>query len=91
MRMGVTIRVAESRLARLALAAAMLALAAPGLAQVTPVGQKSMGDPAPDRLPDILRTVKIDQRLGQQLPLDTPFGTRPASPSNWGTTSASAP
>ncbi len=54
------------------LATAML-LAAPLLAQVAPIGQKSMGDPAPDRLPDVLHAVKIDQRLGQQLPLDTPF------------------
>jgi protein SCO1/2 len=57
-----------------ALAASMLlGAAAPGLAQVAPIGQKSMGDPAPDRLPDVLNTVKIDQRLGQQLPLDTEF------------------
>ena len=59
---------------RLALAAAMLlAAAAPGLAQVAPYGEKSMGEPAQDHLPDILTTVKIDQRLGQQLPLDTSF------------------
>ena len=32
-----------------------------------------MGDPAQDRLPDVLNTVKIEQRLGQQLPLDAPF------------------
>src|SRR5271168_2068428 len=77
--MKATIRDCGSRSTRLALAAAllaaatMLAAARTGLAQVAPIGQKSMGDPAPDRLPDILRTVKIDQRLGQQLPLDTPF------------------
>ena len=53
--------------------AVLLTAASPALAQVTPLGMKSMGDPAPDRLPDILHTVKIDQRLGQQLPLDTPF------------------
>ena len=35
--------------------------------------EKSMGDPAQDRLPDVLHTVKIDQRLGQQLPLDASF------------------
>ncbi len=32
-----------------------------------------MGDPAQDHLPDVLNTVKIDQRLGQQLPLDASF------------------
>lgn len=59
---------------RLVLAAAMLlAVAAPGLAQVAPYGEKTMGDPAQDHLPDILKTVKIDQRLGQQLPLGATF------------------
>jgi protein SCO1 len=52
---------------------AMTAAAIPVYGQVAPVGQKSMGEPAPDRLPDILNTVKIEQRLGTQLPLDTPF------------------
>src|ERR1700685_1447048 len=56
------------------LAATMLfAAATPGRAQVAPYGEKTMGDPAQDRLPDILQTVKIDQRLGKPLPLDTPF------------------
>jgi protein SCO1/2 len=32
-----------------------------------------MGDPAQDHLPDVLNTVKIEQRLGQQLPLDASF------------------
>jgi protein SCO1 len=59
---------------RLAMAAAMLMAAVlPGLAQVAPYGEKSMGEPAQDHLPDILNTVKIAQRLGQQLPLDAPF------------------
>jgi protein SCO1/2 len=59
---------------RLALAAAMLfAAATPVPAQVAPYGEKTMGEPAQDHLPDILTTVKIDQRLGQQLPLDTAF------------------
>ncbi len=55
------------------LLSAMSFLAPTLRAQVAPIGQKSMGDPAPDRLPDVLHEVKIDQRLGQQLPLDTPF------------------
>ena len=77
---------------RLALAAAMLlAVAAPGLAQVAPYGEKTMGEPAQDHLPDILNTVKIDQRLGQQLPLDARFATKPASQSSWETTSVRVP
>jgi protein SCO1/2 len=59
---------------RFLLAAAMLWPAAvPVLAQVAPYGEKTMGDPAQDHLPDVLNTVKIDQRLGQQLPLDATF------------------
>ncbi len=42
-------------------------------AQVAPYGEKTMGEPAQDHLPDVLNTVKIDQRLGQQLPLDASF------------------
>ncbi len=42
-------------------------------AQVAPLGEKTMGDPAPDRLPDILNNVHIQQRLDQQLPLDAPL------------------
>src|ERR1700760_3024614 len=59
---------------RFLLAAAMLwPVAVPVLAQVAPYGEKTMGDPAQDHLPDVLNTVKIDQRLGQQLPLDASF------------------
>jgi protein SCO1 len=59
---------------RFLMAAAMLfPAAAPVLAQVAPYGEKTMGDPAQDHLPDILNTVKIDQRLGQQLPLNATF------------------
>jgi protein SCO1 len=54
-------------------AAALLAAAVPGLGQVAPNGMKTMGEPAEDHLPDILHTVKIDQRLGKQLPLEAQF------------------
>jgi protein SCO1/2 len=54
-------------------AAILLPAASPVLAQVAPYGEKTMGDPAQDHLPDVLNTVKIDQRLGQQLPLDASF------------------
>jgi protein SCO1/2 len=64
----------RSSFTSLALAAALLFTAATPLhAQVAPYGEKSMGEPAQDHLPDVLNTVKIDQRLGQQLPLDAPF------------------
>jgi protein SCO1 len=66
---------------RLALAAAaLLAAAMSGLGQVAPNGMKTMGDPAEDHLPDILNTVKIDQRLGQQLPLDAQFRDETGKP-----------
>jgi protein SCO1/2 len=72
--MGMQVKSTIRCTARLAVAAGMLlASATPGLAQVAPYGQKSMGDPAADHLPDILNTVKIDQRLGQPLPLDASF------------------
>jgi protein SCO1/2 len=65
---------AGCRLAWFALATTLLlAAATPGLAQVSSYGDKTMGDPAQDHLPNILNTVKITQRLGQQLPLDAPF------------------
>jgi protein SCO1 len=73
MRVRVTIRLALA-------AAALLAAAMPGLGQVAPYGEKTMGDPAQDHLPDILHTVKIDQRLGQQLPLDAQFRDETGKP-----------
>jgi protein SCO1/2 len=42
-------------------------------AQVSPVGQKQMGEPADDKLPTLLNGVTISQRLNQQLPLDASF------------------
>jgi protein SCO1/2 len=66
---------------RLALAAAALSAAAiPGLGQVAPNGMKTMGEPAEDHLPDILHTVRIDQRLGQQLPLSAQFRDETGKP-----------
>src|ERR1700753_1624889 len=61
-------------LARIALTATMvLAASGPLLAQGAPYGEKPRGEPPQDHLPDILSTVRIEQRLGQQLPLDTRF------------------
>jgi protein SCO1/2 len=67
---------------RFVFAAAMLLAASsvPGLAQVAPYGQKTMGEPAQDHLPDILNTVKIQQRLGEQLPLDASFRDETGKP-----------
>jgi protein SCO1 len=61
-------------------AAMLLPAAAPVFAQVAPYGEKTMGDPAQDHLPDVLNTVKIDQRLGQQLPLDATFRDETGKP-----------
>jgi protein SCO1 len=55
-----------------ALAATML-VALGARAQVAPYGEKTMGETAEDHLPDILKQVKITQRLDQQLPLSAPF------------------
>lgn len=42
-------------------------------AQVAPIGEKSMGDPAHDQLPDVLQRATIHQHLDQQLPLNAIF------------------
>ena len=44
-----------------------------GRAQVAPIGEKSMGDPAHDKLPDVLQRATIHQHLGRQLPLTAVF------------------
>jgi protein SCO1 len=58
---------------KMALCALALMAAIGVRAQVAPIGEKSMGEPAEDRLPDILQKVKVEQRLNQQLPLQIPF------------------
>jgi protein SCO1/2 len=42
-------------------------------AQVSPVGEKQMGEPADDKLPSVLHGVDIQQRLNQQIPLNAEF------------------
>ena len=42
-------------------------------AQVSPIGQKQMGEPSDDKLPTLLHGVTIAQHLNQQLPLDAAF------------------
>ncbi len=44
-----------------------------GRAQVAPLGEKSIGDPAPTALPAILQKATIQQHLNQQLPLGAGF------------------
>ena len=41
--------------------------------QVAPIGEKSMGIPAQDKLPSILQKATIQQRLDQPLPLNAEF------------------
>jgi protein SCO1 len=65
---------AQSGGAACALGLALLfACIAAAHAQVAPYGEKTMGDPAQDHLPDILSKVKVEQRLNQPLPLAAPF------------------
>lgn len=42
-------------------------------AQVSPTGEKEMGEPADSKLPTVLNGVDIQQHLNQQLPLDATF------------------
>jgi protein SCO1/2 len=51
----------------------LLSCAAGAHAQVSPIGEKQMGEPADNKLPTILHGVDIQQRLNQQLPLDAAF------------------
>ncbi len=62
---------------RLAITAALFACVAiapiPARAQVAPIGEKSMGDPAQSKLPAILQKATIQQHLDQALPLAVEF------------------
>src|SRR5579875_1568978 len=51
----------------------LLSCVAGAQAQVSPTGEKQMGEPAEDKLPTLLHGVDIQQHLDQQLPLDTQF------------------
>lgn len=48
-------------------------LPAMALAQVAPIGEKSMGEPAQTKLPDILQKATIHQHLDRSLPLNAEF------------------
>ncbi len=56
-----------------ALFACVALTAVPVRAQVAPIQEKSMGDPAGTKLPTILQKATIDQHLDQSLPLAAPF------------------
>lgn len=49
-------------------------------AQVSPPGEKQMGEPADDKLPNILNGVHVQQRLNQQLPLNAGFVDETGAP-----------
>ncbi len=51
----------------------MCAVSLAARAQVAPIGEKSMGDPAHDQLPDVLQRATIHQHLNQLLPLNATF------------------
>jgi protein SCO1/2 len=55
------------------MAALFLCAVTPMRAQVAPIGEKSMGDPAGSKLPAILQKVTIDQHLDASLPLTAEF------------------
>jgi protein SCO1/2 len=57
----------------LATACVLLTCMAGAHAQVSPTGEKQMGEPADDKLPTLLHGVTVAQHLNQQLPLDTTF------------------
>ncbi|HEX6496823.1 MAG TPA: SCO family protein [Acidobacteriaceae bacterium] len=63
----------SSRWRMLVAACVLLSCFAGAKAQVSPTGQKEMGEPADDKLPSILNGVNIQQHLNQQLPLDASF------------------
>jgi protein SCO1 len=68
-------RFASSPAGIAALAVMLMAGLAPGIArgQVAPIGEKSMGEPAADKLPTILQKTTIHQNLDQPLPLNAEF------------------
>jgi protein SCO1/2 len=73
-----TIRSAgKPALARLAIMSAFIACVAitssRAHAQIAPIQEKSMGDPADSKLPAILQKATIDQHLDQSLPLTATF------------------
>ncbi len=61
------------RMAALFACCALAILPAIAHAQVAPLGEKSMGEPAQTRLPEILQKATIHQHLDQSLPLNAEF------------------
>lgn len=57
----------------LAVCGAIATMPAVTRAQVAPIGEKSMGDPAASKLPVILQKATIEQHLNRELPLGAEF------------------
>ena len=57
----------------MALAAGLLLTVFAASAQVSSYGDKQMGEPASDHLPDVLKQATIVQQLNKQIPLDGHF------------------
>ena len=77
MRTASTIRfhLAASRALKAVLCACLMAAFLPAIAhaQVAPIGEKSMGEPSQNKLPQILQKTTIHQNLDQPLPLNAEF------------------
>jgi len=73
--MQTTSKIRESRMAKgaLALVAGLSLAVSAASAQVSSYGDKQMGDPAGDHLPDVLKKATIVQKLNTQIPLDGQF------------------
>ena len=54
-------------------------------AQVAPLGEKSMGEPSDDHLPNVVSKMTITQKLNQQLPLNAAFVDETGKPVTLGT------
>ncbi len=68
-------RFVSAKTLMVALSVCLMAGCLPGIAhaQVAPIGERSMGNTDPDKLPTILQKVTIQQRLDQPLPLNAIF------------------
>ncbi|HYK37566.1 SCO family protein [Alloacidobacterium sp.] len=71
--MSETIRKSRTATAALALAAGLVLALSTASAQVSPYGEKQMGEPASDQLPTVLKKATIVQKLNTQIPLDGQF------------------
>lgn len=73
MQISDTTRKSRTAAAALALAAGLVLALPTASAQVSPYGEKQMGEPASDQLPTVLKKAAIAQNLNTQIPLDGQF------------------